>query len=197
MFGIIQFLLFCIYYIRISCIFRYYTYDGTCNNPENSLLGKNPSSLLRIGQPYCTLDPARHCKLPGARTVSLTLGYISNFISYPSQPYYDIAKENGDYPSFLSLFGLFFTQFAMHDILQFQTRGVYATQQGGTRGCTRDGRHLPQGLVHPYSAPIDISNYDPYYSNFNNTCMEFVKAQKYNGECLVTDANIVSSLIAS
>lgn len=157
------------------------------------MVGKNPSSLLRIGRPDCKLDYGSKCKLPGARTVSLTLGYISNFLTYPKTTYYKVAEEGGEYPSFLSLFGLFFTQFTIHDIVKFHTRGVHATPQGGARGCTRDGRHLPQALVHPFSAAIDISPKDPYYSQFNITCLEFVRAQKYNGDCVVTDANVVSS----
>lgn len=83
-------------------------------------------------------------------------------------------------------------QFAIHDIVKFGTRGIHATNQGGARGCTRDGRHLPQDLVSPFAAPINIPKNDPYYGPLNVTCMDFVTTQKYNGECIVTDANPVS-----
>uniref|UniRef100_A0A336MTR3 CSON001190 protein n=1 Tax=Culicoides sonorensis TaxID=179676 RepID=A0A336MTR3_CULSO len=169
---------------------KFYTYDGTCNNPDNKLLGKNPTSLLRIGRPYCTLTKSNNCKLPGARTISLTLGYITNYIDYPKQPHYNLNFECSEYPSFVSLFGLFFVQFAVHDIVKLATRGVHSKQQGGVRGCTRDGRFLPSHLRHDYSVPISLPENDPYYSKFNRTCMEFVTGQKYNAECAVTNVNL-------
>lgn len=108
------------------------------------------------------------------------------------QSEYNVAKDGGDHRTLLSLFALFFVQFVTHDIIQFKTRGINGVPQSGPRGCTRDGRHLPHGVKSPFTAPIILLPEDPYYGQFNATCMDFVTAQKYNGECLITDANIVS-----
>lgn len=149
--------------------------------------------MIRLGRPFCAQGGETECNLPNPRIVSLSLGFISNFITYPKEVYYAQTPDSPEYPSTLSLFSLFAFQFVMHDTTRFSRQGVLGQNAGGLRSCTRSGKHLSPELKHPSSDPIDISCNDPYYSKANVTCLNFNRGQLYNGDCTITDANFVST----
>ena len=65
-------------------------------------------------------------------------------------------------------------QFLDHDITSTpQTRGFNNTF---LKCCAPDGRILDNDLLHPDCMPIEISTRDMFYSQFNATCMEFVRS---------------------
>ena len=42
--------------------------------------------------------------------------------------------------------------------------------------CCRNGQHLPSNLLHPDCFPITIPSNDPFFRQFNQQCMEFVRS---------------------
>ena len=65
-------------------------------------------------------------------------------------------------------------QFLDHDVTSTpQTRGF---NNSFLKCCTADGHILENDLLHPDCMPIEISTKDLFYSQFNTTCMEFVRS---------------------
>jgi len=65
-------------------------------------------------------------------------------------------------------------QFIDHDLTSTpQSRGF---NNSIVKCCSPDGRPLPKDLMHPDCAPIQIPPTDVFYSQFNVTCMEFVRS---------------------
>lgn len=64
----------------------------------------------------------------------------------------------------------------------------------GHSGCSVDQRaHLNDLIVASSVAPISVDCTDPFYNQFNVTCLNFVKAQKLNEDCQLREAGFVSS----
>lgn len=144
----------------------------------------------RLAQPYCTLRGERNaCELPGARKVSLALQSIVN------QPYavsnFPYELTNDQVPS---VFVLNLLQINAHDhsYSRFQSN-----ERGhlGHSGCTIDQRApLHDLIVASSSAPISVDCTDPFYGQFNVSCLNFVRSQTLNEDCRLRDAGSVSSL---
>ena len=67
-------------------------------------------------------------------------------------------------------------QFIDHDLTSTpQTRGF---NHSLIRCCSEDAKMLenPEEFLHPDCVPIDIPANDPFYKQFDTTCMEFVRS---------------------
>lgn len=63
----------------------------------------------------------------------------------------------------------------------------------GHSGCTIDQRTpLNDLIVASSSAPISVDCSDPFYSQYNVSCLNFVKVQTLNEDCRLRDAGSVS-----
>lgn len=72
----------------------------------------------------------------------------------------------------------------------------HSNQRGhlGHSGCTVDQRaHLNDLIVASSVAPIKVDCTDPFYNQFNVTCLNFIKAQTLNEDCQLREAGLVSS----
>lgn len=143
----------------------------------------------RLAQPYCTLRGERSaCELPGARKVSLA---IQEAVNTPpnDHPY---ALPEG---LVASVFVHNLAQLNAHDHTHLRT---HSNPRGslGHAGCSVDQRTQLSDYVKTASvAPISIDCKDPFYGQFNVTCLNFVKAQRLNEDCQLRESGFVSSLI--
>lgn len=68
----------------------------------------------------------------------------------------------------------FFLLFTDHDVTSTpQTRGF---NNSLLKCCGPRGQILENDLLHPDCMPIQVSSRDLFYSQFNATCMEFVRS---------------------
>ena len=85
-------------------------------------------------------------------------------------------------------------QFFTHDVSLSPT-SVYAD---GTSPvcCTADGLNLPPEDLHPQCLPIQIPSDDPFYKQYNQSCMNFVRTQiAISSECSLSYAQQVKHSI--
>ncbi|RZB39260.1 hypothetical protein BDFB_005392 [Asbolus verrucosus] len=140
----------------------YRSYDGSCNNLRNPILG-TPQT------PYARLLPANYGdrvsaptlaqsgkQLPGARIVSLLL--------YP-----DVQIED---PKF-TLNAMQYGQIITHDMSMIA--GSTQAQPHQTKCCTPDGQLLEFANIPEHCFPILLPNDDPAHSQTNAKCMNFVR----------------------
>ncbi|KAJ8736696.1 hypothetical protein PYW08_007352 [Mythimna loreyi] len=137
---------------------RYRTLDGTCNNLQNPLrfgVSKTPFRRVLppdyadgISSPRTGADGAA---LPSARDVSVTV----------HRPSY---AHDSAFTVMLAVWG----QFLDHDI----TATALSKGQNGTALSCCDESQLP----HPECFPVRLDVDDPFYQDYNITCMEFVRS---------------------
>ncbi|XP_043188450.1 peroxidase-like [Amphibalanus amphitrite] len=145
----------------LSVYFR--TADGSCNNANSRYLGAAMTPFARFLPPRYNdgVQTARRSvnggtPLPSARDVSLTVHRDVNLTS-----------------TRITMMVMQWGQFLDHDLTSSaQARGF----NGSVPRCCLDGRELPVDERHPDCMPINIPTYDPFYSRFNQTCMEFVRS---------------------
>ncbi|XP_022821553.1 chorion peroxidase-like [Spodoptera litura] len=137
---------------------RYRTTDGTCNNLENPLrwgVSKTPFRRVLpadygdgVSSPRQGVDGAA---LPSARDVSVTV----------HRPSY---AHDSAFTVMLAVWG----QFVDHDI----TATALSKGQNGTALSCCDPTQTP----HPECFPVQLDVDDPFYQDYNITCMEFVRS---------------------
>ncbi|XP_018575334.1 peroxidase [Anoplophora glabripennis] len=141
---------------------RYRSYDGSCNNLRNPVLG-TPNT------PYTRLLPPNYAdgisnptaarsgnQLPGARTVSLVI--------YP-----DVQVEDPIW----TLNAMQYGQIITHDMSMIA--GSTQAQPHQTKCCTPDGQLLEFSNIPEHCFPILLPADDPAHSQFNAKCMSFVR----------------------
>ncbi|XP_046398870.1 peroxidase-like [Ischnura elegans] len=147
---------------------KYRTIDGSCNNLANPRLGtpNNPyGRLVAYRYPDGKSAPAdlsvKGGQLPSPRLLSTTF--------FPDAPVYDPKWTLGN---------MQWGQIITHD-MSFGAMGRQAKIHT-TDCCSGDGRclskevqtqHKPDGSCFPIDIPAD----DPFYSKFNQECMDFVR----------------------
>ncbi|GAB6023030.1 hypothetical protein CHUAL_007124 [Chamberlinius hualienensis] len=138
---------------------KYRSFDGSCNNLENKDWGKASRAFQRMSQstyldgvskPRKAVDNG---ELPSCRLISTTI----------------IQSQNAEYPDINHLF-MGFGQFVDHDLsLTPTTRGANGS---GILCCPPQ---ISAELRHPECMEISIPSNDPFYQQFNQQCMEFVR----------------------
>lgn len=136
---------------------RYRNNDGTCNNKKNPKWGTayipfrrglNPDYCDGISSPRCATDGS---ELASARQVSMTV----HRPSYYTDPHFSVM---------LAVWG----QFLDHDI----------TATASTQG--QDGEPIEccnnVEPKHPECFPVPLGEGDPYFDDYNITCMNFVRS---------------------
>ena len=169
--------------VKCGSATRYRSYDGSCNNRNHARWGSsfipfrramNPDYCDGISTPRCAADGS---ELASAREISLTV----HRPSYYSDPHFTVM---------LAVFG----QFLDHDI----------TATAGNQG--QDGEPIECcttiELMHPECFPVPLGLGDPYFDDYNLTCMNFVRSapaptnllgprQQYNQASSFIDGSVV------
>ncbi|XP_047500868.1 peroxidase-like [Penaeus chinensis] len=155
---------FCDQGLVSSCeAFRHYrSSNGICNNLDNPLWGSTFRPFRRVAPPdygngVSSLRLAQDWQpLPSARLVSSAVNNI---------------RPNRE-SSLLSVLHMTYGQFLDHDL-------TFAPLNKGRYGeaipCCLLAEDNPS-FLHPECAPIPIPADDPFYSKFNQTCMDFVRS---------------------
>ncbi|XP_063411220.1 peroxidase-like [Mytilus trossulus] len=137
---------------------KYRTPDGSCNNVANPLWGKSHTPFERFIPSFYEdgLDDPRATDvfgdpLPLARDISVKVHTVS-----------DSTTQMND----LSHFSMEFGQFVSHDIqMNALSKGRYLSNLNCCESPQRRN-----------CFPIPLPTNDPFYSTFNRTCMNFVRA---------------------
>lgn len=136
---------------------KYRTYEGICNNKKYPHWGAANTPFRRALNPdYCDGVSAPRCakdssKLPSARDVSVTI----------HRPSYFTDKH---FTVMLAVWG----QFLDHDITATaSSQGL----EGSPIECCSSSQPL-----HPECFPVELAKGDPYFDEFNVTCMNFIRS---------------------
>lgn len=140
---------------------KYRSFNGTCNNLKYPNYGEAYSQFRRLIPPDYSdgISSPRKAKngseLPSARTVSVVV----------HRPYY---RDDPKFTVMLAVWG----QFLDHDL----TATALNQGQGGKAisCCNKDGSVSEN--PHPECFPVFLDKADPYFQNYNVTCMEFVRS---------------------
>eukprot|EP00095_Tigriopus_kingsejongensis_P007792 maker-scaffold370_size193435-snap-gene-0.40 protein:Tk07792 transcript:maker-scaffold370_size193435-snap-gene-0.40-mRNA-1 annotation:"hypothetical protein DAPPUDRAFT_320790" len=148
----------------------YRSADGSCNNLLKPEWGSSFSPSLRFLPPVYSDTvglrgefrlPKRVRRnnriLPSARAVSTAIH----------------KKLDTDTLTF-TMMVMQWGQFLDHDLTFTPMRRGF--QNSLIRCCTDDGKPLPENLMHEECRPIEVPTTDPFFSQFNVTCMEFVRS---------------------
>ncbi|XP_068909964.1 peroxidase [Tenebrio molitor] len=141
---------------------RYRSYDGSCNNLRNPVLGTPQTPYARLlpanyGDKVSTPPTSISGKpLPSSRIVSLLL--------YPDAPIED--------PKW-TLNAMQYGQIITHDMSMIA--GSTQAQPHQTKCCTADGQLLEFANIPEHCFPIILPNDDPAHSQTNAKCMNFVR----------------------
>ncbi|KFM76656.1 Peroxidasin, partial [Stegodyphus mimosarum] len=160
----------------------YRTLDGSCNNLENPNWGRTFSCQRRMLRAYYTGESGFRRSvlggdLPEPRTLSLNVhSHLNRPTNYVTHMY------------------MFFGQFLDHDMTL--TPGSTTVDNQAIECCP------PEQETHPQCAPIRIRNDDPFYSNYDVTCINFVRSsicpvctlgqrQQMNSLTIFIDASLI------
>ncbi|KAL3886203.1 hypothetical protein ACJMK2_026212 [Sinanodonta woodiana] len=144
-----------------SAASRYRTIDGSCNNLNNTLWGRSFTPFERI------LPAVYDNGVDEARQTSVLGGPLPLARKISSQFHQTSLKDH--FEPDLSHMNMEFGQFLSHDI----QRNALST---GTFGAALDCCGSSEPESRSKCLAIEIPADDPYYSQFNRTCMNFVRA---------------------
>lgn len=134
--------------------------DGSCNNVRNPIWGQSKTQYQRLLSPdYAEgISTPRKAKnwqqgreLPSPRLVSISVVHDENS---PSDSTASWTMQMG--------------QFLDHDLVSTPTTTATC--------CTSDGKAMRPAELHPECLPISIPADDPFFSQFGQTCMDFVRS---------------------
>ncbi|KAJ8985608.1 hypothetical protein NQ317_015101 [Molorchus minor] len=146
----------------------YRSFDGSCNNLRNPVLGTPNTPYTRLlppnyadGKQSLTLDKSasrgtQRQPLPGARTVSVVI--------YPDQQIED---------PIWSLNAMQYGQIITHDMSMIA--GSTQAQPQSTMCCSATGQLLELASLPDHCFPIVLDNTDPAFGQVNAQCMNFVR----------------------
>ncbi|XP_045498321.1 peroxidase isoform X1 [Colias croceus] len=136
---------------------KYRSQDGTCNNLQNPLRwGVSNTPFRRVlaadyGDGISSPRTGKNGSLPSARDVSVTV----------HRPSY---AHDSTFTVMLAVWG----QFIDHDIT---ATALSKGANSSSLQCCKTGQQL-----HPECFPVELDKEDPFYQNYNITCMEFVRS---------------------
>jgi hypothetical protein len=147
--------------LQTTYIFR--SADGTCNNLEHPDWGSSFMPFLRFLPPDYS-DGVQEFRLaqsgkplPSPRAISAM-----------------VHRESSDDTPPFTMMVMQWGQYLDHDLTSTpQSRGF---NNSIIKCCSSDGKPLSKDLMHPDCAPINIPGSDAFYSQFNVSCMEFVRS---------------------
>ncbi|KAL3886209.1 hypothetical protein ACJMK2_026218 [Sinanodonta woodiana] len=140
---------------------RYRSIDGSCNNMVNGLWGRSFT-------PFERMVPAHYANgVDEPRQTSLSGGPLPLARKISSQ--FHQPSLLGHLMPDLSQMAMEFGQFLSHDI---QRNALSTGQDGANINCCGNNRPSSEDPCFAIEIPTD----DPYYSTFNRTCMNFVRA---------------------
>ncbi|XP_065078266.1 chorion peroxidase-like isoform X2 [Ochlerotatus camptorhynchus] len=169
---------------------RYRTIDGSCNNPLPDRAGWGSA-----GYPFeRLLPPAYEDGVWAPRIHSVTGNLLASTRTISAVLFPDV-----DHPDpHLNILFMQLGQFVTHDITLSQS--IPLDNGEDVECCTPDGSRALYGEeLHFACMPIEISPYDPFYSRFGVSCMNFVRIKLACGsECTLgygTQGNSVTHFI--
>ena len=151
------------YCVGLDLIYR--SADGSCNNMKQLEWG---SAFL----PFLRFLPPDYSDGVQAFRVSRSGKPLPNPRSISTKVHKETRDETVQFTMMVMQWG----QFVDHDLTSTpQTRGF---NRSLIRCCSEGGKMLdnPDEFLHPDCAPIEIPPTDRFYSQFNATCMEFVRS---------------------
>ena len=151
------------YCVGLDLIYR--SADGSCNNMKQLEWG---SAFL----PFLRFLPPDYSDGVQSFRVSRSGKPLPNPRSISTRVHQESRDETVQFTMMVMQWG----QFIDHDMTSTpQTRGF---NRSLIRCCSEDGKMLenPDEFLHPDCAPIEIPSNDKFYSQFNSTCMEFVRS---------------------
>lgn len=154
---------------------RYRKQDGKCNNPEptRSSWGSAGAPMERL------LPPSYNDGIWEARTLSVDGTPLT-----PARTVSNQLIQDSDRPhSRLNLLFMQMGQFITHDISQ--SSSIKTGEGKSVRCCSEDGSSvLPEESLHFACFPILMEAQDPFYSDFRQGCINFVRSSlSPDGEC--------------
>uniref|UniRef100_T1J5V8 Peroxidase n=1 Tax=Strigamia maritima TaxID=126957 RepID=T1J5V8_STRMM len=145
---------------------RFRTVDGSCNNLKNTLWGKSRT-------PYNRFLPAHYrdgrdspgrrrdgMDLPNAREMTLRL-----------TP--DLPIENATLSHMFMMWG----QFVGHDVTNKPRAIARGADRTEIKCCETPRNQWPDNCF-----PVMFPQFDPFYSKFNKSCMEFTRSTPFTGQ---------------
>jgi hypothetical protein len=88
-----------------------------------------------------------------------------------------VHRESADDTPPFTMMVMQWGQYLDHDLTSTpQSRGF---NNSVIQCCSEDGRPLGEDQRHPDCSPIQIPDTDPFYSQFNVTCMQFIRCRIY------------------
>ncbi|XP_041968156.1 chorion peroxidase [Aricia agestis] len=144
---------------------RYRTVDGVCNNPKYPKWGAANSAYQRL------LPPAFH-----DGTWSMRRSVKNKPLASPRVISRLVFDDKSRHSSALNLMFMQFGQFIAHDV---SATVMFTIGNGSSISCcTKNGEEmLPVEKRHYACAPIYVDHADDFYGQFNQRCLNFVRAQ--------------------
>lgn len=170
-------------------IFRYYRPDGLCANPNDAFATAIEQPFIRLFESTFNdgIDLTNGAsKLPLARELVVT-------IQKTRGPHIDQRSTHND-------FSTFFGQIITHDMMKTCKSQLALDSGGGFMCCNPHNDPFLEDLINknPYCLPIKIPDADPFFSKFNQKCMNYIRNCKTLKNCAVeSDTNPVSILKGS
>lgn len=168
---------------------RYRNQDGKCNNPDPSrgAWGSAGSPMDRL------LPPSYADGIWLARTLS-----VDGTPLPPARIISSFLIQDSDRPhSKLNLLFMQMGQFITHDVSQ--SSSIKTGEGKSVRCCSDDGSSvLPPDSMHFACMPIEIDAQDPFYSEFRQGCINFVRSSlSPDGECRLGYGKQVRSIASN
>lgn len=156
----------------------YRSYDGRCTNKKHPLWGSafinfrrilNPDYCDGVSLPRCSKDGS---KFPSARDVSLTIHRPSY---YTDEQFTVMLAVWGQFLDH-DITGSFFfyieiNSFFSRNNFNFKATALSQSRDGVPIECCNTNQPL-----HPECFPVSLAKGDPYFDDYNVTCMNFVRS---------------------
>ncbi|KAK6644324.1 hypothetical protein RUM43_000591 [Polyplax serrata] len=142
----------------------YRTFDGSCNNVANQILGKSLTAYRRL-LPSQYFNGVNEPRKSVSRKPLPSPRLISNVLIHDSDK-----QEKATTLAFVQ-----WTQFIANDLFHTPTSKMIHVGSS-IECCNENGKNLSPRYVHPTCQPINIPTDDPDYSTQRTVCMNYVRS---------------------